>query len=205
MKTGCSRATATCLRPRLPSATSNRVVTQNQNALGENHTPRTLVRPAGNWSGSGSVRTLGSLAAGHRLCGVVDPVASSRRRGQQRDHDHMRTPTTRPRNSPPGATVTGQFDAFDTAISQVSNRKTPYAKGELTRLTDLTVSERGGTYRSPARPRPPAHVLTHPPLSTTVKSVKSVKSQDGKGVFCSVFTPRVSNPSNRSVFSGVSW
>ncbi len=77
----------------------------------------------------------------------------------------------------------GPFDAFDGSISQVSNEKPRDGRGDLTRLTDLTPTEMG-VYVASARPHPHPHPLglLPTPLTTAVKSVKSVKPQDGEGV-----------------------
>lgn len=78
------------------------------------------------------------------------------------------------------------FDAFDGGYFQVSNEKTQACGGELTRLTDLTVREMGvyvARQRPPARARSRSLALLPAPLTTAVKSVKSVKPQDGGGWF----------------------
>lgn len=80
--------------------------------------------------------------------------------------------------------MTDPFDAVDTASSEASNGKSQDSGRGLTRLTDLTAIEMGvhvpGAH---ARPRPRSRALLSTPLTTAVKSVKSVKPQDGKGVF----------------------
>lgn len=78
------------------------------------------------------------------------------------------------------------FDAFDGWVSQVSNAKAQDCEGRLTRLTDLTVVEMGvyvPRQRPRARARSRSPGLLPAPLTTAVKSVKSVKPQDGKGWF----------------------
>lgn len=78
----------------------------------------------------------------------------------------------------------GPFDAFDGWVFQVSNEESQDGGGELTRLTDLTPTEMG-VYVASARPHPHPHPLglLPAPLTTAVKSVKSVKPQDGEGWF----------------------
>ena len=76
------------------------------------------------------------------------------------------------------------FDAFDGSIFQVSNGKSQDGARGLTRLTDLTPTEMG-VYVASARSHPHPHPLglLPAPLATAVKSVKSVKPQDGEGWF----------------------
>ncbi len=81
----------------------------------------------------------------------------------------------------------GEVDAFDAFTEQPSNEKSPHSGGQLTRLTDLTVREKG-VYVTGARLRA-ARALGRPlgylptPPTTAVKSVKSVKPQYGEGWF----------------------
>jgi hypothetical protein len=68
-----------------------------------------------------------------------------------------------------------RFDAFDGTGRQVSNVKPLQGEGHLTDLTDLTVNERGCTYRASAGAlaHPSRLLPTYP--TTAVKSVKYVK------------------------------
>ena len=66
------------------------------------------------------------------------------------------------------------FDAFDGSRRQASNGKSQDGRGHLTHLTDLTVNERGCTYRASAGARERASRLLPTYPTNTVKSVKSV-------------------------------
>jgi len=72
----------------------------------------------------------------------------------------------------------GRFDAFDTWNSEVSNGKSPDGRGGLTRLTDLTATERVGYValaRSPARARSRARPRLHTPLPSRRRQIRQIR------------------------------
>jgi hypothetical protein len=64
-----------------------------------------------------------------------------------------------------GGFAMNPFDAFDGSLREVSNGKPQEGDGHLTHLTDLTVNERGCTWRPSAGARRALAPLTYLPVN----------------------------------------
>jgi len=168
-----------------------------EQTLGEINTPeKTAPRPEENGVAARSSERVSEpvfSADAHQRCPSSSGSATHRPTSLDVRRSSSSTSMTNTSDEPTTSTTdqdeqlaTAAVDAFDTGLSQVSNGETQDGRDHLTRLTDLTVVEKG-VYVPGVRPlalarsRSPAALPTY--LSSAVKSVKSVNPPASSGGF----------------------